>query len=132
MWMETMGHLDVSMRRMKRKQKGRSAKCQTARTLPNSVPNIWTNSTEFVPDGQTLSLLEILTDNTRTLIFGLLTIIVKLRSRSSSPVRSRSGPRLGPEGPRTKDQRTGPGLTLNLVCHHHSPLTTSKLFLGRR
>ena len=34
-------------------------------------------------------------------------------------VRSRSGPRSGPEGPRTKDQRPGPGLTLNFVCHHH-------------
>ena len=39
---------------------------------------------------------------------------------------SSSGPgpglRSGPEGPRTKDQRPGPGLTLNLVCHpptHH-------------
>ena len=42
--------------------------------------------------------------------------IVKLRFRTQ--VRSRSGP----EGPRTKDQRPGPGLTLNLVCHH--PLTT--------
>ena len=31
-------------------------------------------------------------------------------------VRSR---RSGPEGPRTKDERAGPGLTLNLACHHH-------------
>ena len=38
-------------------------------------------------------------------------------------VRSRSGPRSGPKGPRAKDQRPGPGLTLNLVCHH-PPLTT--------
>ena len=45
--------------------------------------------------------------------------IVKLRSRSRSQVRSRSGPRSGPKGPRTKDQRIGPRLTLNLVCHHH-------------
>ena len=51
--------------------------------------------------------------------------IVKLNSRSRSQVRSRSGPRSGPKGPRTKDQRPGPGLTLNLVYH---PLTTSKLF----
>ena len=41
------------------------------------------------------------------------------------------GPRSGPKGPRTKDQRPEPGLTLNLVCHHHPPPTTSKLFLGR-
>ena len=37
--------------------------------------------------------------------------IVKLRSRSRS----------GPKGPKTKDQRHGPGLTLKLVCHHHHP-----------
>ena len=48
-------------------------------------------------------------------------VIVKLRSRFQ--VRSRSGPRSGPKGPRTKDQRPGPGLTLNLVCH---PLTTTQ------
>ena len=56
--------------------------------------------------------------------------IVKLRSRSRSQVRSRSGPRSGPEGPRTKDQRPGPGLALNLVCH---PLTTTtqQTFLGQ-
>ena len=52
-----------------------------------------------------------------------LKIIVKLRSRSRSQVRSRSGPWSGPKGPRTKDQRPGVGLTINLVCHH-SPLTT--------
>ena len=52
--------------------------------------------------------------------------IVKLRSRSQ--VRSRSGPRSGPKGPRAKDQRPGPGLTLNLVCHHQLTTTTSKLF----
>ena len=52
--------------------------------------------------------------------------IVKLRSRSRSQVRSRSGPRSGPKGQRTKGQRPGPGLTLNLVCH---PPTT-KLFTG--
>ena len=57
-------------------------------------------------------------------------LIVKLRSRSRTQVRSRSGHRSGPKGPRTKDQRPGPGLTLNLVCHH-SPPTTTKLFLER-
>ena len=56
--------------------------------------------------------------------------IVKLRSRSRSQVRSRSGPRSGPKGPRTKDPRPGPGLTLNLVYHPptHPPI---KLFFGR-
>ena len=44
---------------------------------------------------------------------------VKLRSRS------RSGPRSGPEGPRTKDQRPGPWLTLKLVCHPSPPLNFS-------
>ena len=53
---------------------------------------------------------------------------VKLRSRSRSQVRSRSGPRSGPKGPRTKDQRPGPGLSLNLVCHSpptHPPVNFS-------
>ena len=45
--------------------------------------------------------------------------IVKLRSRFQ--VRSRSSPRSGPEGPRSKDLDLG--YTLNLVCHH-PPLTT--------
>ena len=58
--------------------------------------------------------------------------IVKLRSRSRSEVRSRSGPWSGLEDPRTRDPRPGPGLTLNLVCHlPPHPLTTSKLFYGR-
>ena len=58
--------------------------------------------------------------------------VVNLRSRSRSQVRSGSGPRSGPKGPRTKDQRPGPGLTLYLVCHPPThPLTTTKLFLGR-
>ena len=57
---------------------------------------------------------------------------VKLRSRSRSQVRSRSGPRSGPKGPRTKDQRPGPGLYtkfgLPLTTHHsptHPPLNFS-------
>ena len=49
--------------------------------------------------------------------------VVKLRSRSQ--FRSRSGPRSGPKGPRTKDQRPGPGVTLNLVCHHSPPANFS-------
>ena len=49
-----------------------------------------------------------------TALWPFLTPFVKLRSRSQ--VRSRSGPRSGPKGPTTKDQRPGPGLTLNLVC----------------
>ena len=45
-------------------------------------------------------------------------IFVKLRSRSQ--VRSRSGPRSGPKGLRTKDLDLGN--TLNLVCQdHHQP-----------
>ena len=55
--------------------------------------------------------------------------IVKLRSRSRYQVRSRSGPRSGTKGPRTKGQRPGPGLTINLVCHP-PPLTTQQTFLG--
>ena len=78
--------------------------------------------------------------------------IVKLRSRSQ--FRSRSGPRSGPKGPRTKDQ--GPGLTLFKsksllttcvyrvgLCWtiqmlaviswylHNGPLTTIELILNR-
>ena len=60
-------------------------------------------------------------------IFG----IVKLRSRSRSQVRSRSGPRSGLKGPRTKDQRPGPGLyikfglPLTTTHHHHHPVNFS-------
>ena len=43
--------------------------------------------------------------------------IVKLRSRSQ--VRSRSGPRSGSKGPRTKDQRPGPGLYIKFGLPPH-------------
>ena len=48
-------------------------------------------------------------------------LVVKLRSRSRVKVRSRSGPRSGPKGPRTKDQRPGPGLNIKfgLPPTHH-------------
>mgnify|MGYP001404103767 CR=1 FL=1 len=57
--------------------------------------------------------------------FAAAAIIVKLRSRSRSQVMSMSGPRSGPKGPRSKDQRPGPGLYTKFGL----PLST-KLFLG--
>jgi len=49
-------------------------------------------------------------------LLGQVSLIVKLRSRSRSQVRSRSGPK----GPRSKDQRPGPGL-------NHVPLISAML-----
>ena len=73
--------------------------------------------------GQTIKVYK------RYLVWNLGNIgrIVKLRSRSQ--VRSRSGPRSGPKGPRTKDQRPGPGLYTKFGLPP-TTTTTSKLFLG--
>ena len=62
--------------------------------------------------------------------FKLPSRIVKLRSRSRSQVRSRSGPRSGPKGPRTKGQRSGPGLYTKFGLSPPTHLPTSKLFFG--
>ena len=95
-------------------------KCGTSKVLITTFGSVYSTGEaqfNFTPKPLTLSLC--------------VTIVVKLRSRSRSQVRSRSGPRSDPKGPRTKDQRPGPGLYIKFGLppthhhHHHHPVNFS-------